>query len=109
MRESPTKVSTRKFSKSKDQSCKPQVSHNQNPVFKWSTQNHASRIKKGGFPQPFLARGLSLTNLHQSPSFDCGSLVGCFNGPTPQGVPTRTKNPAKASTQKVVLQSKDPS
>ena len=29
------------------------VSHNQNPVLKWSTQNHASRIKKAEFRSYF--------------------------------------------------------
>ena len=39
------------------------VSHNQSPVLKWSTQNHASRIKKADI-RSYLWLGLSLTNLH---------------------------------------------
>ena len=45
------------------------------PVVKWSTQNHASRIKKADICS-YLWLGLSLTNLHL-PRFDCGS-----GGPT---------------------------
>ena len=36
------------------------MSHNQNPVLKWSTQNHVN--SEGGYPQLWL--GLSLANLH---------------------------------------------
>ena len=39
------------------------MSHNQNPVLKWSTQNHASRIKQADI-RSYLRLGLSLTNLH---------------------------------------------
>ena len=39
------------------------MSHNQNLVLKWSTQNHASRIKKAEFRNYFWL-GLPLTNLH---------------------------------------------
>ena len=44
------------------------MSHKQNPVLKWSTQNHASRIKKADLRSYFWL-GLSL-NLHQSPGFE---------------------------------------
>ena len=39
------------------------VSHNQNLVHKWCTQNHVKN-KEGGSPQLFVARGSSLTHLH---------------------------------------------
>ena len=39
-----------------------QASHNQNPLLKWSTQNHASRNKKADI-RSYLLLGLSLTNL----------------------------------------------
>ena len=48
---------------------RPQASHNQNPVLKWSTQNHVKR-KEGG--RNYFGLGLPLTNLHL-PGFDCGS------------------------------------
>ena len=34
------------------------LTRNQNPILKWSTQSHASRIKKHGHPQLFMARGI---------------------------------------------------
>ena len=42
---------------------KPQMSHNQDPVLRWYTQNHASRIKKADIRSYFWL-GSSLTNLH---------------------------------------------
>ena len=52
------------------------LSHNQNPVLKWLTQNHV-RICKGG--RNYLWLGLSLTNLHL-PGFDCVSFGCVFEG-----------------------------
>ena len=57
-----------------------QLSYNQNPVLKWSTQNHASRIKKAaatisGWDCPLLA--------FIYPGFDCGSTgLESFETPT---------------------------
>ena len=39
------------------------MSHNRNPVLRWSTQNHASRIKKADIRNYFWL-GASLANLH---------------------------------------------
>ena len=49
------------------------VSHNQNPVLQWSTQNHAARINKADIRNYFWL-GLPLTNLHL-PGFD---FVSCW-------------------------------
>ena len=47
-----------------------QVSHNQNLVSKWSTQNH---VKKSEGGRAYFWLGPPLTNLH--PGFDCGSGI----------------------------------
>ena len=50
--------------------CHPRhLSHNQNPVLKWSTQNHVKNSEGG---RSYFWLGLSLANLHL-PGFDCGS------------------------------------
>ena len=43
------------------------MSHNQNPASKWSAQNHVKN-EEGGYPQLFMARGLSLTFIY--PGFE---------------------------------------
>ena len=47
------------------------LSHNQNPVLKWSTQNHV-RNQAGGYPQLFMVGDRPLLTF-TCPGFDCGS------------------------------------
>ena len=52
------------------------LSHNQNPVLKWLTQNHASGKYKGGRSCFWL--GLSLANFHLSPGFEQVLIYSCL-------------------------------
>ena len=65
--------SSRKASLETKEIFKKTYLRNQNPVLTWLTQNYVRKYK-GGYPQLFMARGLSLTNLHLA-GFNCGSFV----------------------------------
>ena len=67
------------------------LSHNQNPVLKWSTQNHASGNKKPEI-RSYVWLGSFLTKLHLAVAQKTGSKMACpgkwKHGPQPAVCPS---------------------